>query len=244
MKTLTGRKLNVCFLLIALMMIVACQKNEDDQLLKDQLIGTWKSTNSSYKSYTFNEDNTFIDTAFYLYSDNPFAFRVLEVISGDYQVDNGHLSFSNIQLIFYNGLEYEYSLGSSTTYDPDFIISFDGDILVLTQEDIFESVNKSNSGIVGKWSHDKLVAVYDKRLENKSFGGTVHGIYDFLPDLNVKWQYETSYDNVPYTYNSTAVYNMTDSKLSINQWSLYNLNVSFTKNKMIWTYSDKLFQRK
>lgn len=244
MKDLTKRRLTAYSILIVLLVLISCQKNEDDQLFKDQLIGTWKSTNSYYKSYTFNEDNTFIDTAYYLYSDNPFDFKVLSVISGNYQVDNGQLNFSNIQLIYFNGLENEYNLGQSTTYDPNYTIAFDGDILVLTQKDIFESINKLNSGIIGKWSHDKLVAVYDKSLVNKSTGGTVHGIYDFMPDLSLKWQYETSYDNIVDTGNLTTVYDLTDSKLSINQWGLYNLTVSFAKNKMIWIYGDRTFQRK
>jgi hypothetical protein len=244
MKDIAFRKITVYSVLIILILLVSCEKNEEDKLLKDQLIGTWKSTNSYYKSYTFNKDNTFIDTTYYLYSDNPFDFKVLEIIAGDYLVVNGQITFSNIQLSYFNGQENENNLGHSTTYDPNYNLSFEGDILVLNQKDVFEAINKTNSSILGKWSHDKLVAVYDKNLTNKSTGGTVHGIYDFKSDLSVDWQYETSYDNIVDSGNLTTVYDLTDSKLSINQWGLYNLTVSFAKNKMIWIYADRTFQRK
>lgn len=244
MKTQNRRKLNVCLLLIALMMISACQKNDDDQLFKDQLIGTWKSTNSLYKIYTFNDDNTFIDTTFYLFSDDITGFKVDRIISGEYLVDNGQLKFSNIKMTYFRGEEDENTLSLSQMYEPNHNISFDGDILVLTQKDIFESNSNSNSGIVGKWSHDKLVAIYDKRIDYRSTGGTVKGIYEFLADNTVKWQYEVSYDNSVDEGNSSTVYNLIDSKLTINQWGLNDLSVSWTKNKMIWTYSDRTFQRK
>jgi len=246
MTSLQSRSLSlkVTSIMLLLVIFASCEKNEEDQLLKDQLVGTWKSTNSYYKSYTFNEDNTFIDTAYYLYSDNPFDFKVLAIISGDYMVENGQLNFSNIHLVYFEGQNNEYTQEYSTTYDPFYIVSSDEDILVLTQKDVFESVNKTNSGIIGKWTHDKLVAAYNKNLENKFTGGILHGVYDFKPDLSVNWQYETSYDDIVNNGNSTTTYDLTNSKLSINQWGLYDLNVSFTKNKMIWIYGDRTFQRK
>ena len=65
-----------------------------------------------------------------------------------------------------------------------------------------------------------------------------------MPDLTLKWQYERSYDNIVDTGNSTTTYELTNSRLNINQWGLYDLSVSWTKSKMIWTYSDRTFQRK
>lgn len=244
MKSLLSISLKASSIIILVIIIASCEKNEEDQFLKNQIVGTWESTNSYYKSYTFNVNNTFIDTAYYLYSDNPFDFKVLEIISGDYLIKDGQLTFSNIRLEYYNGQESEYSQGSSTTYDPLYNVSFYNDNLILNQKDIFESINKSNSGIIGEWSHDKLVAVCDKNIENKYTGGSLHGIYDFRSDLSVNWQYETKYDNITKTGSASTTYNISDSQLSINQWGLYNLNFSFTNNKMIWLYSDRTFKRK
>jgi hypothetical protein len=244
MKNLLSISLKTFSILVLLIIIASCEKNDEDQFLKDQIVGTWKSTNSYYKSYTFNENNTFIDTAYYLYSDNPFDYKVLEIISGDYLIKDGQLTFSNIRLVYYNGQESGYALGYSTTYDQLYNISFDNDILILNQKDVFEPINKSNSGIIGKWNHNKLVAVCDNNLENKYTGGSLYGIYDFKSDLSVNWQYETKYDNITKTGSASTNYDLSNSQLTINQWGLYNLNVSFTKTKMIWLYSDRTFQRK
>lgn len=244
MKSLQPASLKVTGILFLLIIFVSCEKNEEDKLLKDQLIGTWKSTNSYYKSYTFNKDNTFIDTAFYLQSEIPLDFKIIDVITGDYMIDNGHLTFSNIHLAYFEGQDSEYAGGYSTTYDPLYNISFEGDVLVLTQKDVFESVNITNSGIIGKWRHDKLFAVYDKNSDNKFTGGILRGVYDFKPDLSVNWQYETSYDNIVNTDNWTATYDLNNSSLSINQWGLYNLTVSYPTKMMIWIYHDRTFERK
>jgi len=231
----------ILFLLIT---IASCEKNDEDIFLKTQILGTWKSTNSFYKSYTFNENNTFIDTAFSLKSNDPNDFKVYEIISGDYIIKDNQLTFSNIRLVYHDGLESEYLFGYSTSYDPLYNISFVNDILILNQKDIFESINKSSSGIIGKWSHDKLIAVCDKNLENPYTGGYLYGIYDFKSDLSVNWQYETKYDNITHTSNSLTDYKMSNSQLTINQWGIYDLDIIFTKNKMIWLYSDRTFERK
>jgi hypothetical protein len=244
MKWLKPQSLKASYILLLLIMFVSCKKKDDDQLIKSQLVGTWKSTSGYYKSYTFNENGTFRDTTFYLDSNNPFDFKILEIITGQYNVDNGEINFSNIKLEYFMGQENVTISGRSHAYEPTYNISVQGDNLVLTQKDVFESINSSNSGIIGKWSHDKLVGVYDNSLPNKFTGGTIHGVYDFKPDLSVTWQFETSYDNKVTTGNSTTAYDLTDSKLNINQWSLYNLKVSFTKNKMIWIYDESTFQRR
>jgi len=242
MKSSPGLYLRILGILFLSILISSCEKNEDDQLIKSQLIGNWKSTNSYYKSYTFFDDNTFIDTAFCLVSENPSEFVVLEVISGDYIIANGQLKFSNIQFKYIKD-QYQ-KVGFSTMYDTKYIVSFDGDILVLNQEDVFESVDNSNSSIIGKWSHDKLIAVYDVDLESKFTGGTVQGLYEFKSDLSVKWQYKSLYGDIVKTGGSTTTYDLSNSCLNINGWGLYNLTVSFVKNKMIWVYGDRTFQRK
>jgi len=81
MKNILQKSSRIFGVLVMLIILVSCEK--DDLLLRDQIIGTWKSTNSYYKSYTFNKDNTFIDTAFYLPTDDPFYFEVYEIISGN-----------------------------------------------------------------------------------------------------------------------------------------------------------------
>jgi len=223
--------------------MASCEKNDESQALKDQLVGTWKSTNSYYKSYTFKDNNTFIDTAFTLTPDN-ITFKVREIISGNYLIKDGQLTFSNIQLDYFEGQESENIKGSSTMYDPVYNISFKNDILVLNQMDIFELASSSNSGIIGKWNHNKLVAAYDKTFTDKSTGGTVNGIYDFKSDQSVTWQYETLYDDFTYTGSSSATYNVFNDNLTINDWGLYDLSISFSKNKMVWLYSDLTFERR
>lgn len=244
MKDPMPRNLNILIILVLLSALYSCEKNDDDQFIKDQIIGNWKSTNSYYKSYTFKENSTFIDTTFYLFSENPSIYRVKEIIAGDFKINNGQLSFSNIRLVYFNGQGNVNLLGYSTTYDPLYDISFDNDILVLNQKDIFNPLDKSTSSIIGKWKHDKLVAVYDKNLSNKFTGGYVYGIYDFKSDLTVNWQYETKYENIINTSSTSTTYDFADSRLNINQWGLYNLTISINKDKMIWLYSDRTFQKK
>jgi len=243
MKALLSSRFKICYLIIILFISTSCEKSDDSQGLKDQIVGTWKSTNSYFKSYTFRDNNTFIDTTFRL-EDNLFDFKVLEIISGNYLIRDGQLTLSNIQLNYFDGQDSEYVGGSSTTYDAVYNISFKNDVLVLNQVDVFELVGLSNSGIVGKWNHNKLIAVYDKNLANKSTGGTLYGIYDFKSDKSVTWQYETSYENIKNTSsNPSTAYNVSGELLTINDWGLYNLNISFSKNKMIWLYPDRTFER-
>jgi hypothetical protein len=240
MKIIFTRGLSAATLSL-LVLLSSCEKDDGNASLKDQLIGTWRSTNSYYKSYTFFEDSTFIDTSFYM--ESPALFRVLEVISGDYSINNECLVFSNVHMLYFDGLEDEYVLGSGTTYDPVYNVSFRGDVLVLNQQDDFKPVRANNNGIIGKWSYDKLVAVYDKKLEIRCAGGTLYGIYDFDPDLNVYWQYEISYAGIVETSSSSTTYILNDSKLTVNQWGLYNINVSFKRDHMVWLYPDRTFER-
>lgn len=243
MRTLLSIRFKIYYLIILVVIMASCEKNDESQALKDQLVGTWKSTNSYYKSYTFKDNNSFIDTAFTLTPDN-ITFKVREIISGNYLIKDGQLTFSNIQLDYFEGQESENIKGSATMYDPVYNISFKNDILVLNQMDVFELASSSNSGIIGKWNHNKLIAAYDNTIPNKSTGGTVNGIYEFKSDQSVTWQYETLYDDFTYTGSSSATYNVSNGNLTINDWSLYDLNVSFQKNQMIWRYPELTFERR
>jgi hypothetical protein len=244
MKKLYPISVKIFVIVLIHAILSSCEKNRDNQILKDLLIGTWNSTNSYYKSYTFQENNSFIDTTYELKSDNPFDFKVSEIIAGDYSINDRKLIFSNIHFLYFDGQNDENIDEYSTTYDPVYKISINNDILVLNQEDDFKSINNSNSGITGKWSHTKLAAVYDKNIENKFTGGSVIGIYDFKTDLSVNWQYETEYNNITQTGNDSTTYNLSDSQLTINKWGLYDINISFTNNEMIWIYNDRTFKRK
>jgi len=241
MKILLSIRFKIYYLGILVIIMASCEKSDDSQALKDQIVGTWKSTNSYYKSYTFNDNNTFIDTAFTL---NSTEFKVRAIISGNYLIKDGQLTFSNIQLDYFEGQDNEYVKGSSIMYDAVYDISFKNYILVLNQVDVFDLVSSSNSGIIGKWNHNKLVAAYDKDIPNKSSGGTVKGVYDFKSDQSVTWQYETSYYNFTYPGSSSASYNVSDDNLTIDDWGLYDLNISFSKSKMVWLYSDLTFERR
>lgn len=232
------RYLCTLFLLVPL---VSCEKSDNDQLLKEELIGTWRSTNSYYKSYSFFDDNTFIDTSFYLNSNNPKGFEVLEIISGDYTIHDRLLMFSNISLV------YEKSQGElagvTRTYDNRYLVSFNADILVLNQKDTFTPLNNDRSGIVGRWAHNKLFAVLDNSTDKIFTGDQLKGTYEFKSDLTVTWKYIYYYNNIENTGGSTATYELENSNLTINNWSLYNLSVSFTKGEMVWIYGDRTFSR-
>lgn len=241
------KKLAVIFCISTVSILIlntlsSCEKNQEDQQLKDQLLGTWKSTNSYYKSYTFYEDNTFIDTSFVLNDQSTLV--PLDIISGKYFIKDAQLSFSDIALKYSQSIN-QYTDGYYFTYDPVYDIKVEGDNLTINQKDIFESISNSNSGILGKWRHDKLFAIYNTLLENKYSGGKLDGIYEFKSDLSVIWLFDSSFDkNIVIPGSSMATYELTDSQLSINQWSIYNITAAFTKNRMIWTYRDRTFVRK
>lgn len=244
MKTLLSIWFKATGVIALMLAICSCEKNDGDQDLKNQLLGTWKSTNSFYRSYTFNENNTFIDTAFFLSSTNPQIYEPMNVISGDYLIKNGQLIFSDIKLDYFHGMENEYVFRYLTTYDSLYNISIKDGYLNLRQKDVFEQVNNSNSGIVGEWSHNKLVAVYDKSNEDRQLGGTLYGLYDFKEDLSVNWQYEENYGNMTETGNWSTIYELSGSKLTISYWGLYNLEISFGTGKMVWLYEDRTFDKR
>lgn len=226
---------------LILNLLTGCENNEEDQQLKDQLLGTWKSTNSYYKSYTFKEDNTFIDTSFVL--NDKSVLVPLDIIAGKYSIKDGLLTFYDIYLKSSKSIE-QYTASYSFHYDPVYTINVQEDNLTINQKDIFESLSNSNSGIVGKWSHNRLFVVYSIFLENKYSGGTVNGIYDFKSDMSVNWQYNSPFDsNIIDSGNSTTTYQLTDSQLNINGWNIYNVTVSYTKNTMTWIYGNRTFQR-
>jgi hypothetical protein len=170
--------------------------------------------------------------------------EVSEIITGDYLISDGQLTFSNIRLKYVKGQESEYFAGYSTTYDAVYKVSFENDILILNQTDVFELVSLSHSGIIGKWNHNKLIAVYDSRIDNKFTGGSIYGIYDFKSDLNVDWQYKTNYDNTINTGGYSTSYNLAEKRLTINDWGVYDMNITFSKNRMVWIYNDRTFERK
>lgn len=244
MKNLIISKLTFLSILSVIITFSFCKKDDDslsnDNLIKNKLIGTWYIYN--YKTISFKTNNTFIDTSYALYNDKPNEYQITNILQGSYSIDNGQLKFSDIKLIYTKGQE-NVTLGSYyTELEPLNNLSFDNDKLVIEPKTSLSTELKTNS-IIGKWSSDELIAVYDKNLENKFTGGIKRSTFNFKSDSSVVCEYKFIYDNKVFSANDSVDFNFKSSVLSINQWN-FSVNVSFNDNQMFWIHSKEIYQKK
>lgn len=242
MKTQTFPRLSVFSIGIILLFFSSCQKDKTENLFKSQLVGTWNSTNYNHTTMVFKQDNTFVDSTYYIFS-NPDAFQLGMVLTGNYVVDNDQLRLSNTRLLYFYGQDTQTNSGFSTSYEPLYNITFDGNILTLEPKVQLTLISGSNSKVVGKWNTEKLVAVYDNNLSNKFTGGIMKAVWEFKSDLTSTYNYDFIYDNITKSFNENINYEFNDPELFLKEYG-FTVNVTFKKNQMIWTYYGKTYERK
>lgn len=246
MRNLILRRLSILLPLSVTIILNSCQKDEDispeDKLLQDQLIGTWISEDYTHKTISFYSNNTFTDSIYYITSSNPNGLQLFEVINGNFNVDDGQLTFSKITLTYTKSQEFGYPY-HEVPYESLNNISYLGkNTLIIAPKTRLVQIGGTNSTINGKWYSSNLIGVYDKTLDNILTGGTSKSIFEFNSDSIVNWQYETTYENIHKTYNRTTRYDFNNSVLDLHQWG-FIANVSFTKNEMFWIYYEQYFQK-
>jgi hypothetical protein len=246
MKKLLFSILSVYTVLVLLIFLVSCQKDDsispEDILIKNQLIGTWTFVNTNFGSISFYEDNTFIDSTYSVFSGNPSVYQIENVLKGQYLVDNGQLKYSNVKLIYCKGQENTTLQQYITTYEPLNSVSFEGDYLVIKPKVLLVPTGKSNSGIIGKWSSDKEIGVYNKNMSVHYTGGTITFDYEFKTDLSLTVKSNTIYDNIKSSDSQTLTYEYNSPTLNIKQWGYY-FNVAFEGKQMFWTYGSKTYKK-
>jgi hypothetical protein len=247
MKKITYSRLIVCSICVLLGSFLSCEKDDsmspEDRLIKNQLIGTWTFTNTNFGSITFYDDNTFIDSTYSIFGDKPLEFQINEVLKGQYLVNNGQLKYSNVKLIYVKGGQSNSTLQRSiSTYEPLNTVSFEGSNLVIKPLVLLVPSGKSNSNIIGKWSSDKVVGVYDKTLNNQYTGGTMTYNYEFKSDLSLVVNTNTVYDNIKSSDSQNLTYVFNSPTLNIKEWGYY-FTVSFEGNQMFWTYGSKTYKK-
>jgi hypothetical protein len=247
MKNLTYSRLILYLFSFVLIILFSCEKDDKnsaaDALIKSQLIGTWNSTNYYHKTMVFNQDNTFIDTTFDIYGDKPNEFQVGEVIRGNYTVEDNQLKVIDTKLAYFKGQESSLNMGFTTSYEPLYNLILDGDNLTIEPKVLLTSIGKSNSTIIGKWSTQKVIAVYDNNLNNKYTGGIMKVTWEFKADLSAICSYDYIYDNIIKSYNESLHYEFNDPDFSIKEYG-FNAKAYFTNNQMIWTYYASTYKRK
>ena len=80
---------NVSALLLVIITMVNCEKDNtpnDDEILKLELIGSWKGVNNATK-YNFLENNNYTDSLFWAWETDTLEY----VINGKYYINNGYL---------------------------------------------------------------------------------------------------------------------------------------------------------
>jgi hypothetical protein len=247
MKNLTSTLTIVCLFSFVLIVLSSCEKDNKnsaaDALIKSQLIGTWNSTNYYHKTMVFKQDNTFIDTTFDIYGDKPNEFQVGEIIKGNYKVEDNQLKVTDIKLVYFKGQESSLSLGFTTSYEPLSDLILDGDNLNVEPKVLLTAIGKSNTNIIGKWSTQKVIAVYDNNLNNKYTGGIMKVTWEFKADLTATCNYDYIYDNITKSFNESLHYEFNDPDFSIKEYG-FNAKAYITNNQMIWTYYASTYKRK
>lgn len=246
LKKLTSSKLTACFFLAIIIVLVSCQKEDcispEDILLRNKIIGTWESTDYYYKKICFKNDNTFIDSSLFIYSARPGQIQIDEVITGNYSVRDAQLFLSGIKMAF-SKTQFSPTVEIyKSVYEPLYNLTLEGENLIIEPKVHLVSNLKSNSNIVGSWSSDKLIAVYDRTLPNKFTEGLIKYIYNFESDLHVDCLQKVYYKNNVESKTETADYIFSNSKLSIYHWGFY-ANVTFTKNEMFWTFQARNYKK-
>lgn len=247
MKNLTYPRLKVCILSFVLIVISSCEKDikdsEADALITSKLIGTWNSTNYYHKTMVFNEDNTFIDTTFNIFGDKPNVFQISEVIKGNFKVEDNQLKVTDIKLVYFKGQESSVNAGFTTSYEPLYSLILDDDNLSIEPKVLLTFIGKSNSNIIGKWSTQKLIAVYDNSLINKYTGGIMKVTWEFKADLSAACSYDYIYDNITKSHYESLHYEFNDPDFNIKEYG-FNAKAYFNNNQMTWTYYASTYIRK
>jgi hypothetical protein len=224
-------------------LLTSCEKDNlltEDELLKHELVGSWKGMNNS-TTYTFFENNSYVDSLFIGQENETLGY----VINGKYKIENGYLLFDEVVLTYHIDKQDLSITASLVLMYPQLKLQIIQDELTFIQTMIFTS-NQSNhvNELNGKWSSDMIISAYDSEQNPDFVDGTLLKEIDFLSDpnyCNIKntyyygtKEYIDSWDSVKYDYS-----------LSYLVFAEFGESyfLSFESNKMIWEGEIRTYDR-
>ena|ERR1039458_1809959 len=224
--------------IICLLLAVGCSKNDNpvignnDDLLKSQLLGTWKS---GLYTKQFNQDNTFIDSISNYYGESPSTMVLDFVARGQYSITDSIIYYSNCQLVFADSTHWaQTEVGKGELFYAA-KLNITNNILHLTSTEPFTQTSGLQSELKGVWiSHLWFVGIERSPIATMR-QGTVSTTYTFNTDSS-KYQFvQTDSFDSPY-YQNSGSYSFTYAPPFLNTVNNTNILVEFSRGSMLWTY--------
>lgn len=213
----------------------SCEKNDegpsDNEILKNQLVGTWNIPN--YRTICFNEQNEFIDTSFARFND---ILKVHYILKGNYKIENEQLRLSDTKLLYAIGQDMDNIVGFSTTSQPLNNIEIQNDKLTMEGVTILTTNSNKVTGLQGTWNTESLFSAYVRDSSVTHFGGIRTEVYSFREGSDTI-DYNFNYGDSPgllYIKDGEVGYSYENNILSMDKW-LHRSTVSFSEDKMYWT---------
>jgi hypothetical protein len=190
-------------LVILLLPFISCDVNDpiektQDELLVDQLIGSWQSTEYWPEKVIFHDDGTFVDTFFTYFNSEPHVLRNSYSYEGNYSVIDGILTIDNVIM---TGGEPEWRTTLQWfvvgIYQHREIASI-GAVLNLKPFFKFSPIENNCCDIDGKWEAKSLLIAFEQAGDPQYKGGFTRIQYDFrAEDSTYTYLNVDSFENRP-----------------------------------------------
>ncbi|MBU1872175.1 hypothetical protein KJ688_00395 [bacterium] len=225
---------------ILILLFINCSKNINsvdelysDEILYEKIIGKW--TNENKILYTFFEDSTFY-FSYYIPENDSTILR--QTIEGKYLIEDGIISFDKFEYSYIKERENDTSdvfLAATSTQLFIGKLSFEDDILSITQIEVLIPQRTNQDEIWGKWEIRKWRTIYYYRTE-LNFKGYQKEIYEFYPDSNI-CSYENEYlFKCPFPHQESNKYEFEYASPYLNINGIDSIKVEIENNKMYWYY--------
>ncbi len=221
-------------LFIPLFLLSCSLTNNDtptqDELLKEQLLGQWDFT---YMTVNYLPNNTFIDSFYYGQDFSTLQY----VISGDYVIENGYVTPSNLSFVFIDTSLIGGSSSHMITFYPSKIILDEYGLISMGSEILIGNENSSNS-IEGSWIStlsaigiNKDRNVFSGEIKREFNFQTDSSNYNLIESHNFDSPFSADIDSGNYTLNLSEL----DFTSKLGYEYRYTL-VSFLNKKMYWDF--------
>lgn len=215
--------------------LFSCSSENPVEPESSKIFGTWKISN--WETVTFNSNQTFSDTTFGIFPDNPNKVVVDYVYEGTYSLENNLITYREIKLTYSKGisegnmtafsapvLQREYELKENSLYLSE--------VLILSPKDHYSVTINSN------WEAIFWAASYDRNANPQYNGGKVLATYNFIADSNIcRYSLKYLFQN-PFP-DETAILTYTKDPVTIVYDYGFKPLVILKDNKMYWYFSQQ-----
>lgn len=238
--------INFVFFLILTFTLFSCKKDfypniseasnvKVDELeeedLGPELLNSWQS-NTMPHVYSFYSDNTYTET--YYLNINIDTINLSR--KGNYQIADGYIYFSNVQLTYDLGSDDPNTLAHFSYLSPQMTISQTENEMILTDVKILTPVeNNIQNEITGKWNTSKIITAYDSEQSPQYVTGTLNEQFEFIPETH-NYNRINIYQAGSFSQNDTLPPSLYDYvNQTVTLVDIYeNYEVSFVQENMIW----------